>query len=59
MVVCVTDLIKDGSYIFFDESSKGEIANAFGFEDINQGYFFEKCLSRKKQLAPIIMSVVK
>ncbi len=59
MVVCVTDIIKDGSYIFFDDSSKSEVANAFGFEEIEQGYFFEKCLSRKKQLAPLIMSVVK
>ena len=59
MVVCVTDIIKDGSYIFFDESSKNDIANAFGFEDIEQGYFFKKCLSRKKQLAPLIMNVVK
>lgn len=59
MVLCVTDIIKDGSYIFFNESSKENIANVFGFETIEQGYFFSKCLSRKKQLVPLIMNVVK
>lgn len=59
MLVCVTDIIKDGSYIFFDELNKELIANAFGFETIEQGYFFTKCLSRKKQLVPLIMNVVK
>ena len=59
MVMCVTDIIKDGSYIFFNKSSEDDVANVFGFETIEQGYFFEKCLSRKKQLAPLIMSVVK
>ena len=59
MVMCVTDIIKNGSYIFFDESSKEDVAIAFGFEEITQGYFFSKCLSRKKQLVPLIMNVVK
>lgn len=59
LLLCVTDIIKDGSYIFFNDSSKDDIADAFNFDYINQGYFFTKCLSRKKQLVPIIMNVVK
>ena len=59
ILMCVTDIIKGGSYIFFNESSKEDIAQAFGFEEIEQGYFFSKCLSRKKQLVPLIMNVVK
>jgi len=59
VLMCVTDIIKDGSYIFFNDLSKEDVANAFGFEEIEQGYFFSKCLSRKKQLVPLIMSVIK
>jgi len=59
VIMCVTDIIKDGSYIFFNQSSMDNIAQAFGFEEIEQGYFFQKCLSRKKQLVPLIMNVVK
>ena len=59
MLLCVTDIIKDGSYIFFNDSSNEDIAEAFNFDYINQGYFFAKCLSRKKQLVPVIMNIVK
>ena len=59
LLLCVTDIIKDGSYIFFNDSSKEDIAEAFNFDYINQGYFFAKCLSRKKQLVPVIMNIVK
>lgn len=59
VLMCVTDIIKDGSYIFFNESSKDDVAQSFNFEQIEQGYFFRKCLSRKKQLVPLIMSAVK
>ena len=58
-VLCVTDIIKQGSYIFYDESSESLIAEAFGFENIYEGYFFAKCLSRKKQLVPLIMNVIR
>ena len=59
MILCVTDIIKDGSYLFFADSSKYLVESALGVEQIEQGYFFYKCLSRKKQLVPLIMSVVK
>jgi inorganic pyrophosphatase/exopolyphosphatase len=31
--------------------------NAFN-EKVSQGFYFEKCLSRKKQLVPIIFKVI-
>lgn len=59
-VLCVTDILKGGSYIFFDStpSSKEIVSNAFDVKDIEEGYFFYKCLSRKKQLVPCIMNVI-
>ncbi|MBQ9071620.1 MAG: putative manganese-dependent inorganic diphosphatase [Bacilli bacterium] len=59
MILCVTDIIKDGSYIFFNEASRAIVAEAFGFETIEEGYFYSKCLSRKKQLVPLIMNVIR
>lgn len=59
VLLCVTDIIKDGSYIFFDEDNHDLVASAFDFETIEQGYFFAKCLSRKKQLVPLIMNVMR
>lgn len=58
-ILCVTDLIKDGSYIFYDSSNESLIKDALDTEEIYEGYFLPKCLSRKKQLLPLIMNVVK
>lgn len=58
LLLCVTDIIKDGSYIFFDEENRELVENAFDQENIYQGYFIPKCLSRKKQLVPLIMKVI-
>ncbi len=57
-ILCVTDIIKNGSYILFDYKSESIVANMFGFESIYEGYFFSKCLSRKKQLVPLIISAL-
>ena len=57
-LLCVTDIIKDGSYIFFDEQNIEFMATVFGLDSIYEGYFYHKCLSRKKQLVPLIMKVI-
>ena len=59
VLLSVTDILKSGSYIFFNEDSSDIIAAMFGFEQIEEGYFFSKCLSRKKQLVPLLMSAIK
>lgn len=59
ILMCITDIIKNGSYILFDDNSKDIISNMFGIDNVEQGYFFANCLSRKKQLVPLIMSSVK
>lgn len=52
----VTDILKNGSYIFFNEKSSDIISNSFGVENINEGHFFEGLVSRKKQIVPKIMN---
>ena len=52
----VTDILKNGSYIFFNENSKDIISNSFGVEDIKEGHFLDGLVSRKKQIVPKIMN---
>ena len=59
VLLSVTDILKGGSYIFFSQSSEDLVASMFGFDYIEEGYFFKECLSRKKQLVPLIMSNIK
>lgn len=52
----VTDILKNGSYIFFNDKAKEIFANSFGVENIEQGHFFEGLVSRKKQIVPKLMN---
>ena len=52
----VTDILKNGSYILFNDSSKHIFGGSFGVQDIEQGYFFEGLVSRKKQVVPKVMN---
>lgn len=56
MALFVTDILKNGSYIFFNEKAKEIFANSFGVENIEEGYFFEGLVSRKKQIVPKLMN---
>lgn len=52
----VTDIFKNGSYVFFNESAKEIFSNSFGVENIEEGHFFEGLVSRKKQMVPKLMN---
>ncbi len=58
-VLCVTDILKSGSYIFYDEANEQIIQDAFNIDSIFEGFFLEKCLSRKKQVVPAIMNILR
>ncbi len=58
-ILCVTDIIKNGSYIFYDVASENLVCDALELKKIYQGYFLENCLSRKKQLVPLIMNAIR
>ena len=57
-VVSVTDIIKNGSFIFYDDDSEEILSEAFDVK-LNQGKFFNGVLSRKKQIVPLIVNVIK
>ena len=50
----VTDILNNGSYIFYNESSQEFLDNCFGL-DLSQGKFLPGIVSRKKQVIPVIM----
>ena len=57
MLLSITDIFKNGSYILFNSDAKDVIQNAFG-DNITQGDFIEGMVSRKKQILPPLMSSI-
>ena len=55
MVLAITDILKNGSYILFNDSAKGIIKLAF-IDDVEEGYFLDGIVSRKKQIVPAIFN---
>ena len=55
----VTDVLKNGSYVFFNEQAKELMEYAYDIKDIEQGHFLPDVVSRKKQMAPNIMEAIK
>ena len=58
MLFAITDIFKNGSYFIFNENGKTTLRNAFG-DSLEQGDFIPDIISRKKQIVPPIMSVLK
>lgn len=53
----VTDIIKNGSYVLFNNKGKNIIDLCYG-KSIEEGEFIEHCVSRKKNVIPLIMDVI-
>ena len=53
----VTDVIRNGSYIFYNDDAKEFIEDAYNVNDIEQGHFFEGVVSRKKQMLPPLIEL--
>ena len=58
VLIFITDILKKGSYVIYNENSKNLVKNAFNLKDINEGEFLPGLISRKKQILPAIMKVV-
>lgn len=59
VVIFITDIIKNGSYVIYNDKSIDIIKDSFGLDDIYQGMFLPKIVSRKKQIQPNIISVLE
>ena len=60
VLVClyVTDIIKNGSYVIFNQKGKNYLDIAYQ-KDVTEGFFVEGCISRKKHVVPVIMSILE
>lgn len=57
MLLIITDIFKNGSYILFATDAKNIIKSAFG-DSIEQGSFLDGVVSRKKQILPTIINYI-
>ena len=54
LALFVTDILTNGSYIYYNDSAHEILDNCFG-ADLKQGKYLEGVVSRKKQVIPVIM----
>ena len=53
----VTDIIKNGSYVIFNDNGRDILEIAYDNNNLSQGEFIPGCVSRKKHIVPIIMPI--
>jgi len=58
MLFAITDIFKNGSYILFNDKAKNTLKLAFN-NNLEQGDFLENMVSRKKQILPTILNILK
>ncbi len=55
-VFLATDILTNGSYIFYSDNAEDTLKKVFNKEDITQGVFIPGLVSRKKQLVPFVQA---
>ena len=55
LLVVVTDILKNGSYLIYTNGAEDVIKEGFNLKEIKQGVFIEKQVSRKKQIVPSLI----
>ena len=55
----VTDLVTNGSYLFYNEKAHDTLDNCFDNQDLEEGIYLKDYVSRKKQIIPRIMQVME
>ena len=59
VTIFITDIIKNGSYVIYNDAAASIIQDSFGLKSIHQCMFLPKVVSRKKQIQPNIISVLE
>ncbi len=57
-IMAVTDIINEGSYIFYSTNREKLVKNIFELKEVYQGVYIPKCVSRKKQIVPSIINAL-
>ena len=56
LALYVTDIIKKGSYILYNTKAQSRVQLMYG-DDIHEASFIKGCVSRKKNVIPLIMEI--
>ena len=59
VITLITDIERNGSYVFYDRKSENLVRAILNDETFNQGDYIQDLLSRKKQLVPNVMEILK
>lgn len=54
----VTDIIKNGSYVLYNHKAQDTMNQAYD-QEMSEGIFIENCVSRKKNVIPLIMETLE
>ena len=59
IIMAVTDIVNEGSYIFYTSTKERLVRGIFEEENVFQGIYVDKCVSRKKQIVPRVINALK
>lgn len=59
IVLFITDVYKNGSYVIYNNNSEDIIKDAFDLNEIYEGIYIDNLVSRKKQMLPAILEVIE
>ncbi len=59
IVLFITDIYKNGSYVIYNEDAKDIVEDAFDLKEIYEGIYIDNLVSRKKQMLPALLEVIE
>ena len=59
VLLVVTDIIRKGSYFIYTDGSEEIIMDAFNLKEIKEFIYIDEIMSRKKQIVPKLMDVMR
>lgn len=59
VIMFVTDVIKKGSYIFYNTKGEDIVSTVYAIKNIKQGIYLDGVISRKKQILPDLLEYLQ
>jgi len=59
VVLFITDVYKNGSYVIYNKKAEDIISEAFDIENIKEGIYIDELVSRKIQMLPALLRVIE
>lgn len=59
IIMAVTDIVNEGSYMFYTSGRERLVKGIFEEEGVFQGIYVDKCVSRKKQIVPRVINALR